>query len=90
MSDIQLAGTTKNMFFGRVTISLGPHWDSFIPTSGTNMFKELYAEWAEMRKVLDGINGHYHFKWLHGGAYVPDYVVLDEESAIIFKLKFGL
>jgi hypothetical protein len=90
MSNIQTAVTTKNMFFGKVTISLGPYWDSFKPISATDMFKELYAEWSEMRKILDSIDGHYHFKWLHGGAYVPDYVVLDEESAIIFKLKFGL
>ena len=43
-----------------------------------------------MREWLSRTQTHHKFEWDNTGAYLPARVWLDNDSAVIFKLKYGL
>jgi hypothetical protein len=78
---------TDSQYFGLVKVDLIKYWGS--KWQGYSMLApETYAEYAEMRKWLDATNTRHRFDWINTGMYLPDYVWLEPDSAIIFKLKY--
>lgn len=85
--NIIATNVTDNQYFGLVKVDLikywGDKWEGYSAHAA-----EAYAEYAEMRNWLSATNTRHRFEWINTGVYLPDYVWLEPDSALIFKLKY--
>jgi len=51
---------------------------------------EDYRLYKEIINWLSDRNIPHTFEWMDTGKYIPDYIHLDNESAIVFRLVFNI
>lgn len=67
-----------------VRVDLSTHWkDQFQLPS---LDPESYKEYRHMREYLAGTR--HRFGWHNTGIYLPDYVYVEPDIAVVFRLKY--
>lgn len=74
---------TSHDFFGFIKVDLTDYWKSKSAVLTANS----YSEYKNMRIYLKGID--HKFGWYNTGMYLPDYVMLEPDTALVFKLKYA-
>lgn len=70
-------------FLGLVKVDLSIFWEAH--NNGLVNYKS-YIEYTNMRQYLVGAN--HLFGWHNTGKYLPDYVLLEPDTATLFRLKY--
>ncbi len=77
------SATLDNEFLGLTNINLSAIWDH-------KLTYIEFAEYAHMRRWLAETNTTHIFHWKNTGKYLPDSIWLDDDSAVVFKLKYNI
>lgn len=78
----------RDQYPGMTKVTLTPYWNSMVIDKST-LTVNLFKQYADMRQWLNDTNTNYRFGWINGGVYIPDYVWLDNDSAVAFTLKYS-
>lgn len=81
-----IESVTTTGYFGLVKIDLSAYWaDQYAPPQ---LNPDSYTEYRSMREYLTGTQ--HRFGWHNTGVYLPDYVYVEPDAAVVFKLKYSI
>ena len=87
MSNIIESVTEENQYLGMIRIDLRTRWQTIDSAYDR---RTTCRTFASMRNWLNETRAAYKFEWENTGRYLPEYVWVEDDTAIVLKLKYNV